>query len=106
MRSGITSGRCLQWLYRKIRNWNRTRNMVNNDQRFNMITKKIKGLALCICAFLFAQAAPAQQKQPNIIFIIADDLGYGNLTAYNPQHKVPTPNIDRLAKEGTKFTRF
>ncbi|RPD39539.1 arylsulfatase [Chitinophaga barathri] len=69
-----------------------------------MITKKIKSLALC--TFLFAQAALAQQKQPNIIFIIADDLGYGNLTAYNPQHKVPTPNIDRLAKEGTRFTRF
>jgi arylsulfatase A-like enzyme len=53
-----------------------------------------------------ATATAQQQKPPNIIFIIADDLGYGNLTAYNPNHKVPTPNIDRLAKEGTKFTRF
>ncbi len=77
----------------------------NTSQPFHMTTRMfLTGL----CLLLLIQAAPAQQKQqrPNIIFIIADDLGYGNLTAYNPQHKVPTPHIDRLAKEGTKFTRF
>lgn len=63
--------------------------------------------SLLILTAAYAPTAIAQQqKPPNIIFIIADDLGYGNLTAYNPAHKVPTPNIDRLAKEGTKFTRF
>lgn len=61
---------------------------------------------LMLMAASAATATAQQQKPPNIIFIIADDLGYGNLTAYNPNHKVPTPNIDRLAKEGTKFTRF
>ena len=45
-------------------------------------------------------------KRPNIIFILADDLGYGNIISYNPTSPVPTPNIDRLAKEGSKFTRF
>ncbi|WP_343671274.1 arylsulfatase [Chitinophaga sp.] len=55
-------------------------------------------------------AAMAQQKKhsdrPNIIFILADDLGYGNLTSYNPQSPIPTPNIDNLGTEGIRFTRF
>jgi len=46
------------------------------------------------------QAAPAR---PNIIFILADDLGYGDLSCYG-QQKFKTPNIDRLAAEGMKFT--
>ncbi|WP_295117847.1 arylsulfatase [uncultured Chitinophaga sp.] len=66
----------------------------------------IRNKMIALAMALYAPAAMAQTKKPNIIFIIADDLGYGNLTAYNPGHKVPTPNIDRLAKEGTKFTRF
>ncbi|PSR53439.1 sulfatase [Adhaeribacter arboris] len=52
------------------------------------------------------QAQTMKSKKPNIIFIVADDLGYGNLTSYNQKSPIPTPNIDRLAKEGTKFTRF
>ncbi|RYD90117.1 MAG: hypothetical protein EOP54_24475, partial [Sphingobacteriales bacterium] len=45
----------------------------------------------------------AQQK-PNIIYILADDMGYGDLSCYNPQSKINTPNIDRLAANGMKFT--
>ncbi|MFW6163229.1 MAG: sulfatase-like hydrolase/transferase, partial [Planctomycetota bacterium] len=41
---------------------------------------------------------------PNIVFILADDLGYGDVGCYNPECKVPTPNLDRLAKEGVRFT--
>lgn len=51
-------------------------------------------------------SAQHKVKQPNIIFILADDLGYGNLRSYNKNSPIPTPNIDRLAKEGTRFTRF
>ena len=47
-------------------------------------------------------AAPAQK--PNVLFILADDLGYGDIGCYNDRSKVPTPNIDRLAREGIKFT--
>ncbi|MCY7350850.1 MAG: arylsulfatase [Cytophagaceae bacterium] len=43
---------------------------------------------------------------PNIIYILADDLGYGNLTCYNPGGRVPTPHLDAMAKQGTRFTRF
>lgn len=41
---------------------------------------------------------------PNILFFLADDLGYGDLGCYSPTSKVPTPNIDRLAKQGIRFT--
>ncbi len=41
---------------------------------------------------------------PNIVFILADDLGYGDVGCYNPQAKAPTPNIDRLAQQGIRLT--
>jgi arylsulfatase A-like enzyme len=43
-------------------------------------------------------------EPPNIIFIMADDLGYGDLGCYNSESKIPTPSIDRLAKAGLRFT--
>lgn len=45
-----------------------------------------------------------QENQPNIIYILADDLGYGDLSCYGQQH-FETPNIDRLAAEGIRFTQ-
>jgi arylsulfatase A-like enzyme len=51
-------------------------------------------------------AAPAQAAaKPNIIFIMADDLGYGELGCYG-QQKIKTPNLDWIAREGMRFTRF
>jgi hypothetical protein len=51
-----------------------------------------------------ASAAPAQNR-PNILVILADDLGYGDLQVYNPTRgKIPTPHLDRLAREGMRFT--
>jgi arylsulfatase A-like enzyme len=47
--------------------------------------------------------AGAQKKRPNIIFILADDLGYGDLGCYG-QKTIKTPNIDEMAKEGMHFT--
>ena len=43
-------------------------------------------------------------ERPNIILILADDMGYGDPQCYNPDSKVPTPNIDQLASEGRMFT--
>ncbi len=43
-------------------------------------------------------------SQPNIVLILVDDLGYGDLRCYNADSKIPTPNIDRLASEGMRFT--
>jgi len=65
-----------------------------------------KLLLVCITALtaspLYAQSKPAP---PNIIFILADDLGWGDLSCYgNPYFK--TPNLDRLAAQGTLYTNF
>ena len=41
---------------------------------------------------------------PNIIWIMADDMGYGDVACQNPDSKIPTPNLDKLALEGMRFT--
>ena len=46
----------------------------------------------------------AVDQKPNIVFILADDLGWGDVQCNNPEGKIPTPNIDRLAREGMRFT--
>lgn len=46
--------------------------------------------------------APSPEK-PNIVFILADDMGYGDVGAYNPASKIPTPHINRLADQGMQF---
>src|ERR1043165_7583036 len=50
------------------------------------------------------RAADTSSARPNIVFILADDLGYGDLGCYNKDSKIPTPNLDRLAREGRRFT--
>ncbi|HOD81206.1 MAG: Arylsulfatase [Planctomycetes bacterium ADurb.Bin126] len=52
-----------------------------------------------------SDTAQSKRKAPNIVFILADDLGYGDVGCLNPQRgKIPTPNIDRLAAAGMTFT--
>lgn len=64
----------------------------------------------CVLGMLGAQPLYAQQKkavkkqQPNVVFILADDLGFGDLSCYG-QEKFETPNIDRLALDGKRFTQ-
>ena len=43
-------------------------------------------------------------QSPNIIFIMADDMGYGDVGCYNPDSKIPTPNMDQLSADGIRFT--
>lgn len=57
-------------------------------------------LTLGLLSVLFTTA----QKKPNIIFILADDLGYGELGCYGNTFN-ETPNLDRMAKEGMRFTQ-
>ena len=59
--------------------------------------------ALTILPFLILSIIASGQK-PNIIYILTDDLGYGDVSAYNPKSKIATPWIDALAKEGMLFT--
>jgi arylsulfatase A-like enzyme len=53
--------------------------------------------------FIFA-AVTLQAAPPNILLILADDLGYGDVRCYNAESEVPTPNIDKFASEGMRFT--
>src|SRR5438128_12643028 len=50
------------------------------------------------------KSPPAKARRPNIIFILADDLGYAELGCYG-QKKIRTPRLDRLATEGMRFTQ-
>uniref|UniRef100_UPI003217EA0E arylsulfatase n=1 Tax=uncultured Draconibacterium sp. TaxID=1573823 RepID=UPI003217EA0E len=63
---------------------------------------------LAVTIFSSCQTKPKEQEkrpaQPNIVYILADDLGYGDLSCYG-QTKFQTPNIDNLAKSGIKFTQ-
>ncbi|HUW62647.1 MAG TPA: sulfatase-like hydrolase/transferase [Candidatus Bathyarchaeia archaeon] len=51
-----------------------------------------------------AGADDAKRPLPNMVFILADDMGYGDLACQNPGSKIPTPNLDRLAGQGVRFT--
>lgn len=69
--------------------------------------KTVAQRSVCCAVLAFACLAPSQaaeRNNPNIVYILADDLGYGDVGCYNPASKIPTPNIDRLAKEGVRFT--
>jgi len=60
---------------------------------------------LCFGLLLFclAQVSPGAERH-NIVILLVDDMGYGDPGCYNPQSKIATPNIDRLAREGLRFT--
>ncbi len=60
-------------------------------------------LWLCLWAAILPAAGGAERRRPNIIFIMADDLGYGDLGSYG-QTRIRTPHLDRLAREGMRFT--
>jgi arylsulfatase A-like enzyme len=66
-------------------------------------------LGMIVAASAFAQdpsaSNPPRPRRPNIIFILADDLGYGDLGCYG-QTQIKTPNIDKLAAQGMRFTDF
>ena len=63
----------------------------------------MRWLAL-VLAVLFV-ARPAQARPPNVLFVLIDDMGYGDLTCYG-ERRVHTDNLDRLAREGIRFTQF
>ena len=61
--------------------------------------------ALCAGFMLLAVAASAATNRPNIVLIMCDDLGYGDVQCLNPENgKIKTPHLDRLAGQGMIFT--
>ena len=69
---------------------------------YHQIQSGMKIVCITFLIFLYSFPASAQQK-PNVIYIYADDLGYGDLSCYGAT-KINTPNIDKLAKQGIRFT--
>ncbi|MFN0121104.1 MAG: sulfatase [Blastocatellia bacterium] len=65
----------------------------------------MKNLLLLLCCLLLTLSAAAQSARPNIVFVLVDDMGYGDLGCYGSRD-IRTPNIDRLAREGVRFTDF
>ena len=59
-------------------------------------------LAIGICSGLIS--CSVEPELPNIVIILVDDMGYGDPECYNPESKIPTPSINRLASEGMMFT--
>ena len=63
-------------------------------------------VALMILPHLTSATAQTSSSRPNIILIMCDDLGYGDLQCYNPKSIIQTPHLNQMASEGTRFTRF
>jgi len=67
----------------------------------------LKSAGLGAAALLLGRSAAfgrPGRENPNIVFILADDMGYGDLACQNSESKIPTPNLDRLARDGVRFT--
>ena len=64
----------------------------------------MRGLC-CLIALLLLCGMAAAAPRPNIVFVLADDLGLGDVSCYAPG-RPETPNLDRLAREGTRFTQY
>jgi len=61
-------------------------------------------LVFILCVISCTTKNKNPEKLPNIVIIYADDMGYGDLGIQNPDSKIPTPNLDKLASEGMRFT--
>ena len=71
-----------------------------------MITHKIKTM-LTIAALAIAGQVSATETtadKPNVILILADDLGWGDVSCNNPESKIQTPKVNKLAAQGIRFT--
>ena len=67
-----------------------------------LLTRPLSGCLLALV--IFGATSNIHGASPNILLILADDLGYGDLGCYNDQAKAPTPNLDKLAAQGMRFT--
>jgi len=84
------------------------RNHIFQNCRFTMKAALfLRKITFSEISTLFSLCLPLlanSQSKPNILLILADDLGYGDVQCYNPESKIPTPHCNRLAKEGMCFT--
>jgi arylsulfatase A-like enzyme len=73
--------------------------------RFAPVRILLAALLVLLGVPALAPALAAPASKPNVIWVMADDLGYGDLGCYG-QHVIRTPHLDRMAAEGMRFTRF
>jgi arylsulfatase A len=78
--------------------------MSSSIRRREFLKRAGWGAAAAAWPGLFSRCRRSAAGKPNIVFILADDLGYGELGCYG-QHKIRTPHLDRLAAEGIRFTQ-
>ena len=64
----------------------------------------MKKQMLVAAAALTALLAFGAETRPNFLIFLSDDVGWGDFQCYNPQGKIPTPNVDKLAQAGMRFT--
>ncbi|MEO1617760.1 MAG: arylsulfatase [Planctomycetota bacterium] len=64
----------------------------------------MKSLFALACLFCLSTPLRADEGHPNIVFILVDDMGFGDPACFNPESKVRTPHLDRLAADGMRFT--
>ena len=81
-------------------------NFVFQIKNGNLMKIRINTIYLFVGLFGFLGCSEKEKpiNPPNIIYILADDMGYGDVSIYNPESRIKTPNIDRLASEGMRFT--
>ena len=81
-------------------------NEAGGDGRDKAVTASAAAIASTVALGLLAgpPAAATQQLRPHVLLIYTDDQGYGDVSALNPESKFPTPNLDRLVREGMAFT--
>ena len=80
--------------------------MKNNNLNRREFLKQM-GIGLTATSLMmsgFNCSKPDKRNLPNIVFIMADDMGYGDVSCLNKDSKIPTPNMDSLAKDGMIFT--
>ena len=76
---------------------------LRNNKSTNTPSSRLLIIAL-ISLFAFSCSSRDEERPPNIILVLADDLGYGELGSYG-QKIIETPNIDKLAETGMRFTQ-
>lgn len=69
------------------------------------MTIALRSLSILLCLLVTLPASAFEQARPNIIIILADDMGYGDLGSYG-SHTINTPNLDELAAKGARFEHF
>lgn len=76
-----------------------------DDKENKNMRNSIVKITLCAAASLLAFTTFATASRPNIVLILCDDLGYGDVQCLNPENgKIQTPHVDKLASEGMTFT--